>query len=581
MIVLLVGAFFYIDFNSHKGFLYEVISDEESIGTMRLEKYITENRLVYKAKIKKTNTFKYALMNEELYIDRNSKDIVRLDKEMTGVYGEKIQVAFLNENNNNDYVYLDYPKFINIAGGYINKAKTIMIPGDPVLYLAMMEKYNFWRKGKQFYDAVISPAGAIAPFIETVEVNYVEDDYVQVMGKKIQAEIYIIKSSSLFEVKVALSKFYHELLFVENTICKERVELISIGESLFERIVERIISFAERLKIDEQLSAEDIVDKNKGMDSIARNMGFVPKTIKKEEIFINDGTTVLSGIVLCSKEKNNIQPKIFIVSDDGSITVGEKMMLDALSLHLVKKGFMVIALNSLMEANKETSLYCLDDETKEKAIGLFLEHFSGFGEERNGPVIFVGYKGGGFISLSSCNKTFKIAGCVQLHVPGLIRGHLDASSAGDYIKKVFADSYIKTNKNKHIEFVRKHTLSYVENILKTEQDVLSFRRFNLPLKEYREYLNRDYSSAIQSFNAPLLFLYSKKQKEYFGPIIADIKREIMDKSNFSRAFEIQNSSGYFGELVSNDGTIVYNLQGDFLGHIDKWLNDIVERYEQK
>ena len=580
MLVLLAAALFYIDFTGHKGYSFEIRANNQTVGMMRLEKYITENKIVYKTRTKRYDSLRYAQLKEDVLIDKTTKDIVHLDKEGIGSLGGKVLVAFFRENRNNDYVYLDHPKFISVQGGYLNRASALYIPGDPVLCLAIFEKYNFWRKGKQYFDVAVAAEGPVAPILDKLEVQYVKDEYIHIMGNKIQAEIYTIKSLIIPDVKVALSKFYHELLFIEDSSFNERIELVSIVESLFTRIKSQSKIFIEQFKVKEKLSASSdgknifLLDKGKSLQGSDAN-------IKREEVFINDGTNVITGNILRVKGKGSKESTIMVLADDGPVPSGEKLMIEALSWHLAEKGFTVLSLQSVRDLARETSFYLLDDETKKKTMGLFLDHFYGSDRNDTGPLICIGFNGGGFISLATQNKYRKIAGCVQVGNPGFFLREMDESLLDEFVEYIFKKSFIDINKNKHIEDVCNYTFDYLEEVIKSEQDVLSFKRLNLPLKEYRQYLKRDYLQAVQEFNAPILFLYTKDQKKYFNANISDIKKEISNIDKNSHTYEVRNVNKYFSNTVTVDGIESFELNDDFLKKLDEWLESILTRVEQR
>ena len=580
MLVLLAGALFYIDLTGHKGFSFEIRVNDETVGTMRLEKYITENKIVYKARTKRYDSLRYSQLTEDVFIDKTTRDIVHLDKEEIGSLGGKVLVAFFRENGKNDYVYLDHPKFVSVSGVYLNRASAFYIPGDPILCLTILEKYNFWRKGKQYFDVAVAAEGPVAPILDKLEVQYVKDEYIQIMGNKIQAEIYTIKSPIIPDVKVALSTFYHELLFIEDMAVNERIELVSIVESLFTRIKSQLRIFTNQFRVKEVVSAPSTEDKNMFLSDNGRSTQGAEAKIEREEIFINDGTSVISGNILSTKRRGEQEPIIMIVADDGPVSSGEKLMIEALSRHLAETGFAVVSLQSVRDLARETSFYLLDDETKKKTMGLFLDHLYGADHNNYGPLIYVGFKGGGFVSLNFQDKYRKTAGCVQVGNPGFILDKMDERSIDEFVKYIFKTSFIELSKNKHIDDVRNYTSDYLEEILKSEQDVLSFKRFNLPLKEYREYLERDYLQAVQKFNAPILFLYTKEQKKYFNANISGIKKEISNIDNSSHAYEVRNANKYFSEIVTVNGVKCYELKDDFLKQLDEWLEAILARFKQ-
>jgi hypothetical protein len=580
MLVMLSAALFYIDLTGHKGYLYELRINDISCGSMRLEKYVTENKIIYKADIDKTNTLDYPKIIENLHIDKDSGDTVKLEKEFVGCYGERARQFFFRENNSKYYVYLDYPEFINIDGGYINKAVTLFNPEDPFSCVAMIEKYSLWRKGKQFFDVIIAPQAPIAPFAQTLEIFFSGDEYVQVLGKKVPAEIYVISGQDLPDIRIAISKFYHEVLFIENTISGNKMRLISIIESPFERLKEKFYSLSGRLKPANGTgtaieSSESYANYDPG--TTAENLS---GKIKQEKIFINKGTKVVSGYLFSPEDKKEAKAKIVIMPSDGPVPGGENIMVHALSEYLAEKGFLPVMLTSYMDSNMRTSFYMLDDNAKKEYIDIFLDYLasSKYGDS---PVLFLGYKGGGFICLAGSFERSGIAGYIQMGLPALSWKKIPDRAIDNYIKEMYAQSGIKLRHNENVEFIREYTLQYLNDIFDSEQDVLSCKRINLPLREYREYLRRDYSILASKTDIPLFFIYSKKEKESFSDSVNDMREIIDSKKKLSVSEEIQKSGKFFLDPAKNNILKNYKINEVLLEQMEKWIRDVLIFYEKE
>ncbi len=163
MVLLILAAFFYVDVSGHVGYRYKVFSEDVSSGSISVDRYVTEEKIIYKSIAKYSNFGEYSQIREKLVLNKKELSPLEFEKRSEKVNGCKRLTLFVSNGGKYDLLYLDPPEFITFEKIKFDVKNVIFSPGDIMLYMPLIEKYNFWKKGTQFFSLFLPMDGAVPP----------------------------------------------------------------------------------------------------------------------------------------------------------------------------------------------------------------------------------------------------------------------------------------------------------------------------------------------------------------------------------------------------------------------------------
>ena len=234
--VLIAGAFLFIDISGHWTMKYKVYFQDNEFGEVKVDRYRTENRIVFKGSGEYPHTAGYPRVTEKLTLSKGSMTPLKFEKTYWGIKGQKKVISLVQKGEESDYLFLEHPKFIRLEGFSTGEKTMVFSPDDIMLLIPIMEKYNYWKKGAQFFEVMIPVSDPIPPMRDKMEIRYVREEYVTVMGRRVEAERFIARASSLPDMDIIVSRYSHRLIEVSVNKLQSKFVLISTKEGLSERI---------------------------------------------------------------------------------------------------------------------------------------------------------------------------------------------------------------------------------------------------------------------------------------------------------------------------------------------------------
>ncbi|MDD5634079.1 MAG: hypothetical protein PHW46_02250, partial [Candidatus Omnitrophica bacterium] len=154
-VVLMVFAFVYIDLSDHKWFVYEVFIGKRPVGSVRIDKYVTEDKVVYKASAEYVSPIDYPAILEKLIFKRKSMAFQKFTKQSKGARGQNNLALFGQDAGKINFLLLKHPEFLSLPNVSSNKSILVFSPKDISTYTPILGEYNFWQKGAQFFDVLL------------------------------------------------------------------------------------------------------------------------------------------------------------------------------------------------------------------------------------------------------------------------------------------------------------------------------------------------------------------------------------------------------------------------------------------
>jgi len=586
MVLLIVAAFFYVDVSGHVGYRYTMFLEDASVGSIRIDRYVTEEKIIYKSITKYSDFGEYSEIIEKLVLDKKKLSPLEFEKKSEKNHGGKCMTLFVSNEGKYDLLFLDPPEFITFEEIKYNAKDVIFSPKDVMLYMPLIEKYNFWKKGTQFFDLLILIDGTVPPIEEKIEIRYLKDEYIPVGGCKTEAESFVIKSELLPEIKIFLSKYKHRILCVEINKGKIKFELTSCiegPEKKIESLRKKIVSVMESLKIiaKEEKRIREFSSENHAKENAVGQEKKSGK-INKHKIFFESGDSLLAGKIWIPAGEGKF-PGIIISPKETSGFMGERDIPDLFGEFFSKAGFITLMFDNPEQGKSHGSVIWLSDEKKieniEAASEFLLKHPSSMKDR----ITLIGPPGGAYPALEGASRVSAINSCVLLDLPlnpekyGLsaeesIEKELNATWAKNGLEVVSAD-ILRLN----AKVIKK----WREELIRKSEKTSFFLDVKVPVKEYKDFLSRDSYNAVIGFGKPLLLIF-EKENTLFDSRAVNFLRKLINENKSLAKVQIVRDFGLSLVLSSKNETS-RNLaaQNDVCEHAVKWIleNNIQKKVE--
>ena len=578
VIALLVIAFIYIDLSGHRNFAYEVFVGGRLFGSVKVDRYVTENKIVYKSNAVYPYSVGYPSVNEKLFLNKWTGMPLKFTQEAVGSKGQKRMTLLAQTREKTDFLFLEHPRYIALKDFETGEKTMIFSPRDIMTYMPVMEKYNFWKKGAQFFEVMVPPQEPIPPMREKIEVRYLKDEYIPVMGRRVETESYSLSARGIPEAKVYLSKYGHRVMSLELKKDKMTFDLVGYIEGPGKRLkplMKKISDLLEKAKAGWTVLKKEEKDKGPG---IIEKFSLADKTQRNadgsQEVFFESDNLILSGKIWYPAVGNGPFPGVILVPRDGPATAGERSMLEAMGKGLSEDGFVALLFDSPGQGKSQGSFSGLDDEKRvndiKAAAGFLRQQPSVIKDSIN----LVGYAGGGYIALKSASGLPEVRSCVVVGLPsGFEKNVLLHDAPQRDIQKVLDKQGIGPFDDKFMETVAGMVRAHLKKVSASNEDVSYFMGVTVPVKGYRTYIERRPYETMISFGRPLLLVLGRDDM-YFDPkSIERLEKTLKETNKADEVAIFRNPGPYMGEMAERGPAWSFSINRDVLRLISRWLHD--------
>jgi len=583
IIVLIVLAFLYIDLTGHKSFKYGLLLENRLLGTVEIDRYSTEDKIIYKSNAKYPYSLGYPAVSEKLSLKKRTMKPVSFKREANGVKGRKSLSMLVCAGGKADFLFLEHPRFITLEGIIIEEGSIVFSPEDIMLYLPVMEKYNYWQKGVQFFNVLIPVDETVPPLEETVEVRYLKDEYVPVMGHRAIAEEFVLLSKTLPEIKIFTSKYTHRILAVEIDARKIRFVLTNFTESPGERISPLLDKFVSVVKprqiVEEILEGDELPLEEKVLreeEKLYATEEKKPETanrVRKKDIFFESANLVLSGS-LSLPEAEGAHPALVIVPDDGPMPQGEKRLIDSITEFLSEKGFVTLVFDGPGQGKSQGTFAGVDDAQRVQNLISAVSYLKKQPEVQIDSINLIGYEGGGYIALKAALANPEVRSCILLGLPqGFIEGDSFKWASAGTIRTLVNYLGLGTIDEKIAEKMASKLRKHLESVTRSTESFSFFQGIKIPLKEYRQFIARKVYEDALSFTRPMLIAIGRDDKYFDLKTVDGFKEAFARKNDRGRVAVFRNLGSYMGNMTPDGEVWGFSANADVLGLIGNWIQD--------
>ena len=212
-VALFILSFFYLDKEKHRIYYYVINLDGHDIGAVKIDKYETEDKLLYKSisDIPFAETFTKA--GWRIVLDRKHN----LESCLKKIYNKDAEETIYAENGNDSVSFVSVfgPRFAYLDNMQVRKGAFIFENDSPITYLPLIENYDFKRGRSQGLNALTFLSPSLPPMKRFVTFTSIKDEYLDIDSRRIKTENLILKIRNYPQGKVWVAKSDRSLVKIE------------------------------------------------------------------------------------------------------------------------------------------------------------------------------------------------------------------------------------------------------------------------------------------------------------------------------------------------------------------------------
>ncbi|MFH0764286.1 MAG: alpha/beta fold hydrolase [Candidatus Omnitrophota bacterium] len=530
-IVIFISSFVYLDKNKRKTYYYVINSSGRDIGIIKVDKFVTEDKLIYKTaalvpygeiitenRSKIVYDRKYNL--ESYAAERTANGAV----ETISVEKKGGGVSFVSRLNSCFAFLEDIPT---------RKETFIFEENSPATYLPIIENYDFARGRSQGFSAISCFMDwELPPMKRFVTLTSIRDEYLKIGRKKIKTENLLLKIKNYPQGSVWVAKIDRSLI---------KIEMPAVA-----------------LKITRTFSPWELTSKN----YIGRSKDYTSRDIA----FKNNGVNLSGTLTFPLKEGK--YPAVLLAGPDGPEDRNLRGLFADLAETLSRNGLTVLRFDKRGVGSSDGSLASLSEDEETDDLARALDLLAAQKEADPQSLFILGHSRGCFRALKLASEKNYIKGLI-LMAPEIYSRYGAKENFENYDKiffdKKWGQDYLKSVK-KSLEEIKDRASRSKGNWA----FILWKRCF---VKRVKEEMNRIPSLFIKNVKVPVLILQGRQDSPSSMESSFLLDRMLEDGGNISHALTYYGYLGrYFGKKV-NDGIykIHYAADKDVLDNIINWI----------
>jgi len=529
IVLLLVFAFLFFEREKHARAYYCVEARGVSAGSIKVDRYRTEDRIIYKSATFYPAATGRGIVYEKLVFDRKNNDLEKFIKQEK-YFGVPGIAAYIEKGAGStfDYLAMFQSKFSTVSSLSCPGGAPVFDNESIVTYLSFIDKYDFARGGAQSFNTVYLPSAALPPARCKVVFISLYDEYIKVDGKKTKTECLAIKAKGFPESYVWVSKKDQDIV---------------------------------RLKIDSRALLITRV-------SVFQKMPAKPPeeeggaAYDSRDIVFPSGDITLSGTVRIPRQKNDKLPCVLLAAGDGPHDSGNAGLYADISRMLVENGYIVLRFDKrgMGRSQGKRSAFSVSGEIQDTESALdFLLNYEGVDKEK----AFIVAHGEACSLLAGLDfSRFPVKGLVML---GIIRAApLEDFQCEYFSGKIKAASRMDSAYPETLSLLEKQTLKIVTD---TKKDYTFIRGKHVFLARMRELLDFNALAEFKKLSVPLIIVFGLEDR--FGSLsyIRDIEKALGE--NELKQFSIMYFRG-LGHFFKKGNT----TSPEVLKKIKDWIEEV-------
>lgn len=532
-ILLFIGSFAYLDKSKRRTYDFTVTLEGRDIGTVHVDRFTTEEKLIYKSVAAIPFAPLYTEIRSRLDLGKRYA-IDSYEKEL--VAGRVIDAVYLQNSNGLISFIAKYQSGFLFVDNIPTKKDTFVFEEDsPVTYMPIIDNYNFSKGRSQVFNALTPQASlGLPPMKRLLTLTSIKDEYLKIDSRKIKTENLILKMRNYPQVAVWIAKSDRALI---------RIELPEKKLIITRSFRPKTLRAAERAFQD-------------------------PRYLSKEAVFKSRGLE-LSG-TLTIPTRDGRFPAVLLIAGSAPADRDFEGLFASVADHLSRNGISVLRFDKRgIGASKGDAQATTESEEVEDALAA-AEYLKTLDTVDPDKIAVAGYGKGALYAIKLYSEQSSIKGLVLI-APELCtyRNYGDVKKAAARAK--WSDDYMAL-----VIRAAQVTADKVKNAKGNWSGMLGMRCY---INGMREEACDMPIGLIGQIKIPVLILRCKNDEVYGDDTVTDLNKAFADTGNTDCTLaDFDDLGRFFGKLV-NDGThrLYYEADRKVLESVTSWLEKTFEK----
>lgn len=533
MIALTVFAFHYFEKEKHQGFLYTVEIRGEKVGLINVDRYKTEDKIIYRSVRLRPKEIKCRKISEKITSHKNDLTLEKFTKESHNFGTITSAVYIKNKGKTFDFLALDQSRFSAVSDIAHFKNISVFDPESIVTHMPIVDKYDFLLGGAQTFNIAYHTMGLLPPARDRIVFKSTRDDYLRIGKKKIKTECIIIKSQIFPESSIWVSKSDRSI-----------VQLEIKGKGL---LIKRV------------LSAPKITVKDYTIES--------QNYISQDILFPSDDIALAGTLAIPTKEGK--LGGVILVTGEGPYDRENAGLYTAISHKLARAGYVVLRYDKrgIGGSQGDALLASIEKETKDiaNAFGFLSNH-----ERVDKNKIFI-------IAHSETCSVLPRLDFSKAPARGLIMlGMTEPTPLLDFKCEAIETEVKMLTKIDDaypdiLRSLKKETLTIAQ---KTRNDYIVVQGRHVFTQRMREFIQLAPLDDFKKLDRPLAIMHGKKDTLSTPSYLENVET-YLGEGGFQeqRVMNFLGLGHFFGEIIDEPGRLKhYDVNEEVLEAIQSWIS---------
>ncbi len=531
-ILLFMFSLVYLDKENHKLYNFTLSMDGRDIGAIKIDKFVTEDKLIYKSTA--TLPFQPILSEskEKLTLDRRYNLMSYLKDDSGG--GAQDTIYLENTNNNISFVATSNSQFACLTDMPIKQDTFVFKEDSPVTYLPILENYNFRIGRSQAFNVITNVKPLLPPMKRLLTLTSIRDEYIKIGSRRIKVECLIIKIKNHPQGMLWVTKSGRGL----------------VGIEFPEKKLKLTRTFLPKTFKPEKFSIKD-------------------DSYREEEVKFNSNKVSLAGTLTIPK-KEITHPAVLLIGGALSSDREDRGLFTYIADTLGKIGYLVLRFDERGIGASGGDSKATTDTDELDDVNAALDYILSRKETDPQRVAAIGHEKGAFFAAKLTSERKNIRALILMAPLISLGGETDLNfdNLNEMSAKLKWDA-------QYLKLIMKSRMETIEKVKKTKNNWISFLRTRCFLKKLREELEEKPTDIIRKVEVPVLILHGKGDEIIPVKAVATLDKALEESGNKNHKLIDYGYLGHFFGKQMNDGIhkAYYEVDRGILDTIVEWLEN--------